>query len=81
MTIAWAPGDSLNARASHQHLDRQVANGDALPEDQVGMDTPDAVGAARRDVYLADQVGEPDMADREPRERANVERSSRTPRR
>jgi hypothetical protein len=54
VTKARAPGDSSNASASHQHLDRQVTDGDALSEDQVGMDTPDAVGAPRRDVYLPD---------------------------
>ena len=58
-----APRDSLNPSASHQHLDRLVTDGDALSEDQVGMDTPDPVGASRRDVHLPDHVGEPDVAD------------------
>ena len=61
---ARAPRDSLNPSASHQHLDRLVTDGDALSEDQVGMDTPDAVGSSRDGVHLADHVGEPDMADR-----------------
>ncbi len=42
-----ASRNALNAGASHQHLDRQVTDGDALSEDQVSMDTPDPVGASR----------------------------------
>ena len=61
---ARAPGNPLDASASHEQLDRLVTDGDALSEDQVGMDTPDAVGASRRDVHLPDHVGEPDVADR-----------------
>ena len=60
---ARTSGNPSNAGAPHQHLDRQVTNGDALSKDQVGMDTPDAVGASRRDVHLPDHVGEPDVAD------------------
>ena len=59
-----APRDSLNPSASHQHLDRLVTDGDALSEDQVGMDTPDALGATRGAVHLPDHVGEPGVADR-----------------
>ena len=59
-----ASRNALNAGASHQHLDRQVTDGDALSEDQVSMDTPDPVGASRSDVHLPDHVGEPDVADR-----------------
>jgi hypothetical protein len=50
--------------ASHEQLDRLVTDGDALSENQVRMDTPDAVGASRRAVHLPDHVGEPYMADR-----------------
>jgi hypothetical protein len=58
------PGDAMQAGASHQHLHCLVANSDALPEDQVGMDTPDAVGAPRGNVHLLDDIREPDVADR-----------------
>jgi hypothetical protein len=54
----------MQAGASHQHLHCLVANSDALPEDQVGMDTPDAVGAPRGNVHLLDDIREPDVADR-----------------
>ena len=64
VTIARAPRNALKASSSHQHRDRQVADGDALSEDQVCMDTPDALGASRRDVHLPDHVGEPGVADR-----------------
>jgi hypothetical protein len=41
-----------------------VADSNALPEDQVGVDTPDAVGAPRGNVDLLDDIREPDAADR-----------------
>ena len=61
---ARTSGDALNASAPHEHLDCLVTDGDALSEDQVGMDASDALGASRGDVHLADHVGEPDVADR-----------------
>ncbi len=64
VAVARTPGDPVNASASHQHLNCLVTDGDALSEGQVGMDTPDAVGASRRGVHSANHVREPDVADR-----------------
>ena len=49
-----------------------MTDGDALSRDQVSMHAPDAVGAPRRDMYLPDHVGDPDVADRAGRGRART---------
>jgi len=61
--IARPPGNALNSRASHQQFHRLVADRDAPPKRQIGMDTPDAVGAAGRAMHLADHAREPGVPD------------------
>ena len=61
---APAGGQSAQTRASHQHRHGVVADGDAPTDPQLGVDTRRPVGAPRGRMDLADQIGQPGVADR-----------------
>jgi hypothetical protein len=56
--------EAVEPRPHHQKLHLAMADTDAAPEHELCVDAPGAVGSARGDVDLADEVGEPGMPDR-----------------
>ena len=60
--VTFAPGESGQAGAPHQRLDRAVADQDAVAEAEFGVDASHAVGAEGRGVDGLDLLGEPGVA-------------------
>jgi hypothetical protein len=57
-------GDTLQASALHQHLDRTVPDPDTATERELGVHPSGAIDAAGRSVDLGDQIGEQRMSHR-----------------
>src|SRR5918994_4222211 len=62
--VLRATRQALQAGLAHQQPHGFLADGEAVAEGELGVHAPVAVHAAEIDVDLADQVGEPGVADR-----------------
>jgi hypothetical protein len=61
--MAPAGWKARKPRSAHRQLDLAVADGDAAPQHQLGVDAPGAVGGARGGVDLPDDLCQPGVAD------------------